>query len=289
MTYIKREIVIRLIGGLGNQLFQLQYAYFLKKKFNCSISIDISFYKYSKKTHEQFWLQNIINEFRVNNLNTFELKVIRLYERILYKLKLNNLFIINYLFIFENNNFVFNTRKKLVADGFWQNKKYYDQEIIEKIRNKIINETCSHPATNSFLSFNRCLIHVRRGDYLTDKRFFRQTNLVINHHYYDAAISMIANKFKNIIFDIFSDDEEWAKNYFLSKGTNFNIIKTVNMSPIELLHNMQKYDKFILANSTLSWWAAVLAQNVNKTIIIPKKWGLKNNSDHLKLDSWIAI
>jgi hypothetical protein len=59
--------------------------------------------------------------------------------------------------------------------------------------------------------------------------------------------------------------------------------------PIELMAKMASYQNFVIANSTLSWWAAVAAKEEAKRVILPKSWGKGIASDQYHCDGWIAI
>jgi len=42
---------------------------------------------------------------------------------------------------------------------------------------------------------------------------------------------------------------------------------------------MSKCSDFIIANSTFSWWAAWLCDNMDKVVIYPNRWFGPNNQD----------
>lgn len=130
---------------------------------------------------------------------------------------------------------------------------------------------------------NTCAIHVRRTDYIQLSDY--HPSLPID--YYKRA--MEAMKADGHI--VFSDDIEWCKTQPLFEGSVF-----VN-SGNDLLDFflMTKCDRFIIANSSFSWWASYLSKGENKRIIAPKKeywFGQKynlNNVDDLYLSNWELV
>ena len=57
------------------------------------------------------------------------------------------------------------------------------------------------------------------------------------------------------------------------------------------LHLMSQCKKFIIANSSLSWWGAWLSEYRYKEVIAPKKWFSKKNiiTSDLIPESWKLI
>jgi hypothetical protein len=133
-------------------------------------------------------------------------------------------------------------------------------------------------------STNSVGIHIRRGDYFSDKK----TNLyhnVLPIEYYLESIEIIKRKIKNPKFFFFSDDIKWVKENF--KNTNFNFITTDDdVEEFLLLANCKN---LIIANSTYSLWAAYLLETSNKIIIAPKFWGNFNYSQKLIPNEWIRV
>lgn|SRR3990167_8529702 len=130
---------------------------------------------------------------------------------------------------------------------------------------------------------NTCAVHVRRTDYLVLKDYHPSLPL----KYYQKAIE--AMKADNYIF--FSDDIEWCKENF--KGDNFAYVNSGN--DIMDFFAATQCDKFIIANSSYSWWFSYLSNKPNKRIIAPRKenwFGIQykhKNVDDLYLPLWELI
>ena len=65
----------------------------------------------------------------------------------------------------------------------------------------------------------------------------------------------------------------------------FDIITT--NSEIEDMMVMSKYNTIICSNSTFSWWASILGDIPNKTIIVPPKWLLDRDCSDIYREDMI--
>ena len=130
----------------------------------------------------------------------------------------------------------------------------------------------SKKITEDMHKFDSILLHVRHGDYKVSFGFG-----LCSAEYYEKSIEILASKVENPKFFIFSDDIEGAKkllniNYphvFVDFKENNELVARGNG---ELLKLMSSCKHFIIANSTLSWWAAFLSENEDKIIIAPDPW-----------------
>lgn len=138
-------------------------------------------------------------------------------------------------------------KKGEIPDVYLQDPKYfkgYEEEIRTLFGEGIISD-------------DRVAIHVRRGDYVNNPFYVNLCNSI----YYAEAVL----EFPNEKFIVFSDDIEWCKMYFDSRF-EFSEGHTAE----EDLKLMAGCKGIIMANSSLSWWAAFLGPK--KKVIYPKKW-----------------
>jgi len=125
-------------------------------------------------------------------------------------------------------------------------------------------------------NMNDCyFIHIRRGDYLTQPP---NTLFVQDNEYYNLALTHInkSNDKKKRWF-VLSDDIEWCRQQEWLQGEDFEIIN----EPDELYGLMLMslcHGGAIIANSTYSWWGAMLGSGKNSSYVYyPSKWcGDKN-------------
>ena len=167
---------------------------------------------------------------------------------------------------------------------YWQDKKYLTEDFFLKFNignpsvqnNKLLGE---------IKSSNSVAIHIRRGDYLKPK---------VNHvyggicteDYYNRAIKLVENSVDNPHFIFFSNDIQYVKDKFHLR--NMSIVDwNKGEDSIWDMYLMSKCKYMILANSTFSYWAARLNNNVNM-VICPNKWTNINPID-IVLDNWKKI
>ena len=174
------------------------------------------------------------------------------------------------------------TYRNIDLYGYFQSEKYFKHCEKEIRRMFEPNDAIKGILDASPISANTCAIHVRRTDYLTLKEYHPSLPL----EYYLKAIELM----KADSYWIFSDDIEWCKENL--KGENFQYIHSGN----DLLDwfMMTQCDRFIIANSSYSFWASYLCSK-EKRVIAPSKdkWfgiNYNNNSvNDLYLDLWELV
>ena len=122
-------------------------------------------------------------------------------------------------------------------------------------------------------------IHIRRGDYISEKKI-NNIFFVCDLNYYQNAINYINDKIKNPTYFVFSDDLDWARDnlIFLSDVVYIDYKDKSNSSSVEEIILMSKCKNHIISNSSFSWWGTWLCQKNDQINISPKKW------DNTKID-----
>lgn len=115
------------------------------------------------------------------------------------------------------------------------------------------------------------IVHIRLGDYLAEKDFG-----ILGSNYYKEAVRILDNKNPDRTYWIFSDDIKLAKSRFghvFNADTYWVTDKLSNSA--ETLEIMRHGSAYVIANSTFSWWAAMLAYEKNSLVLSPDRWFAK--------------
>lgn len=106
-------------------------------------------------------------------------------------------------------------------------------------------------------------VHIRRTDYIGG-------NVALGLDYYQNAMAFMSDRIQNPRWFFFSDDVAWCKNTF-STVSNATFIEGNFNAPAEDLRLMSACAHHIIANSTFSWWGAYLSCEDGLTLY-PHPW-----------------
>ncbi len=284
-------IVVKLMGGLGNQMFQFAAGKALALHLGTTLKLDDSYLnrnsngKYTQRKFELGGFKLSEKLIGILHLYKFDSKLIRGFNR-LFRFKSS---VLNESNTHYQTNF-FETKDNALIIGYWQSEKYF--KLHEKqIRNDfIIDDHFLNGIEENkakVLGSNSVSLHVRRGDYVTNthSNYFHG---VCGINYYEDAVKFISNSVSNLELFVFSDDIEWCKeNLKFNYAINFIDTK----SAYKDLYLMQNCKHNIIANSSFSWWGAWLNKSESKIVVAPKKWFADEliNTNDLYPENWIKI
>jgi hypothetical protein len=265
-------IIVRLQGGLGNQLFQYAAGKALAHRLNKPFKLE-TITSLQKDKKRSIALQGLQGDFalaspkEVKEFLTFP----SLYRH-------NTAFFSRFgRNIYKEPHFHFDKnfsclKDPVFLDGFWQSPFYF-QDIESTIRKDF---TVKPELVSKVLEKGKELeqrssvaVHVRRGDF-TNKAATSYHG-ILSAFYYEKAIGLIKEKDPSACIYFFSDDIEWVKQN-LAVDKNVQFISSFENSAIEDFYLMTKCRHNIVANSSFSWWPAWLNSNPDKMVIAPKKW-----------------
>lgn len=289
-------IIVRLIGGLGNQMFQYALGRHLAIKNNCTLKLDISgFKKYPLRSYELDYF-NIKGE-----IATFkDLKKVsfpsHLWPKLLIQLGRRIGLGSKKIFYVKEERIDFipeilSLKDCIYLAGYWQSYKYFSDisDIIKKdFSQKYKPEMPINHLLNVIENCESVSLHIRRGDYVSNKKT-NEIHGFLGLEYYRKAIEIIQNNISDPHFFVFSDDIVWAK-------MNINCNERItfmdgNLSNHEDFRMMKTCKHHIIANSSFSWWAAWLSCKKNSIVIAPKNWfsGIVYKKEDRIPKEWLII
>lgn len=289
-------IIVKLKGGLGNQLFQYALGRHLSEINNTELKIDISLFetytlhKYSLKSfniREIIASPDEIASLTYQNTGTFE----RTMKWLLRKpLNFAKSFIREQYFHY--NPEILRLPDEVYLDGYWQSEKYFT-DISEIVRQEFKVKPSSEGKNLKLLedisSCESVSLHIRRGSYLLPP--YNTVLVPCPLSYYQKCVDYFAHAIKTPHFYIFSDDPQWTRdNLKLSYPITF-IDHNDADKDYEDLRLISHCKHNIIANSTFSWWGAWLNENPKKIVLSPVRW-FKDpslNTKDLIPESWIKI
>jgi len=262
----ENKVVVKLQGGLGNQMFQYAAGLALARRTQSQLILDLSFLL-DRSPRPDF----IYRDF---DLPVFKLapdcQVTR--DGSAYAKKLRHV---------TEKHFHFNPEilalgPNVYLDGYWQSPRYFEN-ILDEVRQsfRFVSEM-GLEARKVLAAIRNCeavCLNVRRADFVSNPRT-RAVHGFCGETYFRAASRRIAARIKSPHFFIFSDDVEWCRSANLVGDLPCTFVSHDLAGPrfATYLQLMKSCKHFILPNSTFGWWAAFLSESQNKMVIVPKPW-----------------
>ena len=252
-----------LMGGLGNQMFQISKSVAEGLKNNIPVFFRTSAFIPMEGNQPTNYLNNI---FRNIIFDDSKIPTKRINELTWDYYETNYLYTEPtelYGYFQSSKNFL--NFKKQIQELFLPTEEF--KEKIKLLYPKIFDK-------------NSVSIHVRRGDYLSISEILP----VLDKSYFDNCVNQL--DYSNIF--IFSNDKEWVKN-----NLNYNNSTVVEgLEDYEEMWAISLCNHNIMSNSSFSWWGSYLNTNEDKKITVPSMWfgpnGEKNYQDIYE-DGWIKI
>jgi hypothetical protein len=232
-------IVIKLAGGVGNQLFQYCLGRRLADKNNDRLLLDTSYYQKAKHCKYELDRFNIRVDNPVPEDNSRQYQIIQ--ENTM-------------SFIPE----VLELKGDIILQGYWQSPRYIENYIIREL---IPTQTLSNPLWDKSKA---TAIHVRGNDYKGWKKFD-----VCTYNYYNQAVKYIKENSETELFVVYTDDVEYAKYMLWDVAQDTQVIYAPSNGVYDILE-IAGYKNIIASNSTFAWWGYKFGSH--KISIFPSKW-----------------
>ena len=285
--------IVKINGGLGNQMFQFAFYKALQHSNNNEVFIDLSAYQGKQfqdginLLHNGFELPELFSityqEAPLKNVKKLSTQPKNLLNRVLRKYFTKKTHFIDKNFGFNEELISKPLPSNIYLEGYWQTEKYFSHIKDELLKDFSLKTPLSKKNLDILedAGTETASIHIRRGDYLKT-----QTLNVCSKDYYLNAIKLLFSKANPKSILVFSDDIPWCKSDLKLEEYLDSIleIKDVKVYYIDWntgkdsyqdMQLMSKCKYHIIANSSFSWWGAYLDPNPEKIVIAPSVWNLR--------------
>jgi hypothetical protein len=292
-------IVVKLMGGLGNQMFQYAFGKSLAYKLRKELYLDLDFLLDRTKRDNFVYRDFDLDIFKLSDYKIFDSNS----KKEFYKSSLFN-FRKTRPIIYKEKGFAYDSEylslksNKIYIEGYWQSYKYFES-IKEEIKNDF---SFKNSLTDIQLELSDKLnqtesvcINFRRTDFVSIPSAIK-THGVPTLDYYYKSLDFLQEKLSTELkLYVFSDDIEWCKSNF-NPAQEIQFIDHENYKGDRFssyLQLMSQCKHFIIPNSTFAWWGAWLSSNSNKVVITPDRWfaddDLQSQTNDLRPQNWITL
>ena len=276
-------IVVKLMGGLGNQMFQYAAARRAAWRRATVLKLNLSFLEKDQpgNTPRRFALGELnisatrasrweVARISCQGRNVLESAGLRVLQRVGLAGRGQ---------LFKEKQFGFDPTLLAAPDnsyleGYWQSERYF-QDIAPLIAEEF---TVRRPLCGKDLELAQLMqatqavsLHVRRGDYVSAAAV-NAFHGACPINYYLAAVQVMASRLGSPHFFLFSDDPEWLRAHLKLQYPTTVVEHNGAQEGHQDLRLMSLCKHHIIANSSLSWWGAWLSGHAQKTVIAPRKW-----------------
>jgi hypothetical protein len=293
MSSDQPRIVVGLSGGLGNQMFQYAAGRALSLRLSVPLALDLSWFSGRRDrvyALAPFAIAATLVGRADDGLIRWEGLVSRVARR-LGKKRLGAPIFRERFFSFDPS--LLELSAPAYLEGYWQSERYFSE-----VRDVVVSDfSLASPMGVQSIKMldlvstsDAICVHVRRGDYVTNP-VASAVHGSCQLDYYQQGVQSILDGMANPHCFVFSDDSDWVRaNLHLPVPSTIVDFNAGNMAH-EDLRLMAACKRFVLANSSFSWWGAWLCADPDKRIIAPKRWFQNNAKDTRDLipEGWMRL
>lgn len=276
------NIVIRVRGGLGNQLFQLAYGIYLKKYIYKEAEIVLDIREYDKYKIRNFELYNYAEgkKFILYHEKSYAYDISRKIWHLISYLyrKYNGKELEMCSTYMQKMGFIYTThlayplkvkskKKNCYVYGYFQ-----DVKMVDRVRSEIVRfiESYEHisPLAQYFINDIKENSHSIAISMRLGKDFALAGQPISKEDFYYKAVKKVINP--GSVLYVFSDSFKQAGEYDF--GVRNKIVYVDGCNHYEQILIMKECKDFVISNSSFAWWGAYLSRNDKKNIVVPPIW-----------------
>ena len=269
-----RDVVVRVMGGLGNQLFQYAFGLAKARQLNGELWLDASHYS-NCGDHTGFELASFVDASRIlyeDQRERYRLTGLR--RRL--RGPMEALGFRGGEFKEQQMGFDAKAHRSNARyfRGYWQSPAYWveiQEEIAAQVQAVLTTRMHANEAVVDAVSQpNAVALHVRRGDYVSVPSAAALHGIEVRC-YYRRAVQQIVRELglAQIQFYVFSDDEDPLSYLDIDELCEAKVFAGRLSDPYTDLFLMSRAPRLVIANSSYSWWAGFLGGGVTYA---PSQW-----------------
>ncbi len=279
-------IVVKIMGGLGNQMFQYAFGRAISHQLNRRLVLDLSMMPTGSAPY--------LRHFELDRLPISpSASVVRRFDR------RGSVYLRNVNGLLETARSTKALRRALrrfrldepdgecpiklseippliaVCTGYWQSPSYF-QHVTDKVRQELTPRLESGGLVNHLLSQyagrETVAVHIRRGDYTANPNVNAVHGTQTPAYYAKAVMTIAETLEESVVALVLSDDPIWAKENIRLGVETVHVEAGRRLSTIDSLTLMSRCRHHVIANSSFSWWGAWLAESPSQLVIHPSRW-----------------
>lgn len=282
-------ILVKVIGGLGNQMFQVAFAKRLALENNEDLYIDTSVYK--KYKIRDYSLSHLLISKSCKNIQDSGLsdfqkttikgsqKLYHVYQKLAKSIGVEKFGKYPYMYLsklglyynfdryYYENPYDNKSILKCVY-GYFQSEKYfsgYRDQIVSELRVMTPPTAKESEMLNTIKKSNAVGVSIRLGD-----DYIKSSSLnVCKPEFYYKAMEQMYKEHSDVEFFIFSDSVDKVKAQF---NFDYPVHYIEGFKDYESLRLLYSCNHFVISNSSFSWWGAYMGAHKDKIIMAPEKW-----------------
>lgn len=303
-------IITRLLGGLGNQMFQYAAGLALAERRRTVLKLDVGWFREDPEhaSHNRYGLScfNVTEQFatreeidrirgrpfrRTESWAAGAASMLRL-PRLAELLAHGGRWHIQKAFGFYPE--FLELPDDTYIDGMWQSEKFFGASVVPILRQHF---TFRYPAPALVLEMGErirrgpsAFVHFRRGDYVSNPKFKSDIG-VLGLDYYRRALEIVSQRHPGVTFFVFSDDIDTVEKEFRPPAPCVYVRSVQSWHSQDKIRLMSLCDHAVVSNSTFAWWAAWLNPNPAKLVCAPDPWfaGGERDGRDVVPQSWLRL
>lgn len=288
-----RRTTLQVMGGLGNQMFMFASAKSLTDHWDRQLVLSPSWFEGRQRgsRFSQYRRGFLLSRFPkiaeafavTQSFPTLPIKLLHKQQRVLTRTPLG--------IYFEQapgfDSWLLHHAQRVLV-GYFQTPTYFERDRLSLQGCFRLSESEEVPLRRRYETLNSSgqrtvMVHVRREDSLVAGNGWAG---LLSPEFYAEAMSLSSTS--DVNFLVFSDSPQWCKAQRVFKRARI----VDEPDPVKTLRLMSYCDDFIIAGSTLSWWAAWLGDARDKRVFAPSPFfrsSPKETWAQLLLPDWMPV